>query len=53
MAQVTISKLRGTQQPTVHREASRVRQVARKAGIVIPKPMLSLPETEQEETDIA
>lgn len=36
---------------TVARETSHVRQHARKVGIDIPKPKLSLPEVEAEEAD--
>ncbi len=36
----------------IHRSASRTRQAARKAGIIIPDPKLSLPVIEQEEADI-
>jgi hypothetical protein len=35
----------------VHRNASRMRQEAKKIGIKIPVPKPSLPETEQEQTD--
>jgi len=53
VARITIYKIKPRQLPSVHRESSRARQVARKAGIDIPKLRPSLPETEQEETDVA
>jgi hypothetical protein len=38
---------------TIHRKSSPARVSARKLGINIPTPKPSLPDTEQEETDIA
>ena len=53
MAKFSVAKIQTKPQAMVHREASSKRQAARRVGIDVPKPPLSLPETEQEATDIA
>jgi len=53
VAKVTVEKIKPKPVATaVPRETSHMRQSARKIGLDIPKPKLSLPEVEPEEPDI-